>query len=103
MNLLTNQFFHATIKDCKTQTVKYYPEKGKIILAHYCLTHKKLCCRCGWQFGRHWGKFHSALPKNPKIEMVKISCPKFCGQEINDWNQKYCHRCGNKLRIYTIN
>jgi len=48
--------YHSQLKGCTL--IKFYVrfrnDKTRWIEARYCITHKTICCRCGYEFGHHY-------------------------------------------------
>jgi len=79
---LNNNFYHHPLKQC--DLIKQYGEgkRFKRIIYQFCKTHNVKVCRCGWEFGYHYGK--QAFWKEEEVKKP----------------QEYCH-CGRKgLNIY---
>ena len=57
--MLDNQYFHSTEKGCKivSMTISANNENKRInyIQGGYCKKHKVKICRCGWEWGHHYG------------------------------------------------
>jgi len=60
---LRNKFFHHEHKDCRLKLkrdVKYVRQGHRTVADRatyfWCNTHRVQVCKCGWQFGYHYGK-----------------------------------------------
>lgn len=54
----TSNRFHHPSKGCKIIKKLFYPsgnDRKSPIVGLECLVHKKDCCKCGWQWGFHFG------------------------------------------------
>jgi hypothetical protein len=68
---LSSQYYHSEAKGCKiinwkTQSKELIRLKSNGLMdCKYCLKHKKIICRCGWEFGHHYklSKFNIKLNK----------------------------------------
>ena len=60
MNKLKHERFHSTFKGCDMRPSRFRgsllkPGKWHYIQGQYCKTHKKIVCKCGWEFSWHGG------------------------------------------------
>ncbi len=69
-NQENSPYYHSELKGCKLIKRKIWPSKSssatdkyRWLDGRYCLTHKTVCCRCGWQFGYHNGDSSAWLNK----------------------------------------
>lgn len=63
-NKASSIHYHSEDKGCElVPEVFKQVEYGNLVYAQRCLTHDKLVCRCGWEFGWHWGHETDSLPK----------------------------------------
>jgi hypothetical protein len=56
MNPLKDEHFHSKEKGCVMRNSKQKSRDGNFMfLSKRCSTHDVACCRCGWEWGWHYG------------------------------------------------
>jgi hypothetical protein len=62
-----NKHFHGPAKGCKIKPITTPPRnpiyKGHLIHLAFCEIHQKEICRCGWEWGWHYGSDSKNLEK----------------------------------------
>ena len=53
---IKSNYFHSKERGCefKNRRIQSY-DRHDSIDGKYCLTHQAECCKCGWEFGHHYG------------------------------------------------
>lgn len=116
---LKNTHYHTKEKGCKLVPYeKRINGTNRFFKAQKCLTHNKIVCRCGWEFGWHYGTNNRKLLKkqkaffninNPKqeknkriVEVIKewdIKTKKYRSVYVDDNGNKWYYE--NKMFIHT--
>ncbi len=91
---LKDEHFHSKDKGCELKEMARYKSHSKKVItrSHYfrCLTHKVDVCRCGWEFGWHYGTNSTAMNcEVDKITGKKKYQPKLSDEEVKEMKRLY--------------
>lgn len=91
IEVLNNDKFHHTEKDCDMESSPYKSSDGNWSQEYFCKTHNVLCSKTGWELGYYMGTKTKKLPSDYYCED--------CGCLIKSVNRKfYCDHCLEKRK-----